>query len=75
MEQFKVGDIVVLKSGGPRMTITRKNGQGTDTWQGKTNEQVLKIQGYKDGDLICVWFENNQLKEGIFPHETVQASL
>lgn len=75
MDSYKAGDIVVLKSGGPKMTVKRLIGHGMDSWQGKTNEQVLKIQGYKDGDLICVWFENNQLKEGIFPHETVQAAI
>lgn len=72
MEELKVGDIVELKSSGPKMTVKRFIGQGHDTWQGKTNDQVLKIQGYKDGDLICIWFENNQLKDGIFPLETVQ---
>ncbi len=72
MEEFKIGDVVQLKSGGPRMTIKRFVGQGMDTWQGKANEQVLRIQGYKDGDLVCVWFEGNQLKDAVFPPETVQ---
>ena len=56
MEAIIIGDLVQLKSGGPRMTVKRIVGQGLDTWQGKTNEQVLKIQGYKDGDLVCIWF-------------------
>jgi uncharacterized protein YodC (DUF2158 family) len=72
MEAYKVGDVVTLRSGGPKMTIKRFVGQNNDTWQGKANEQVLKIQGYKDGDLVCIWFEGTQLKEGVFPVETVQ---
>lgn len=72
MEAIIIGDMVQLKSGGPRMTVKRIVGQGLDTWQGKTNEQVLKIQGYKDGDLVCIWFEENKLNEGVFPLETLQ---
>ncbi len=67
MEVIIIGDLVQLKSGGPRMTVKRIIGQGLDTWQGKTNEQVLKIQGYKDGDMVCIWFEENKLNEGVFP--------
>ncbi len=72
MEAIIIGDLVQLKSGGPRMTVKRIVGQGLDTWQGKTNEQVLKIQGYKDGDMVCIWFEENKLNEGIFPLEALQ---
>jgi uncharacterized protein YodC (DUF2158 family) len=72
MEVIIIGDLVQLKSGGPRMTVKRIVGQGLDTWQGKTNEQVLKIQGYKDGDMVCIWFEENKLNEGVFPLEALQ---
>jgi uncharacterized protein YodC (DUF2158 family) len=72
MEVIIIGDLVQLKSGGPRMTVKRIIGQGLDTWQGKTNEQVLKIQGYKDGDMVCIWFEENKLNEGVFPLEALQ---
>ncbi len=72
MEVIIIGDLVQLKSGGPRMTVKRIIGQSLDTWQGKTNEQVLKIQGYKDGDMVCIWFEENKLNEGVFPVEALQ---
>jgi len=72
METIIIGDLVQLKSGGPKMTVKRIVGHGLDTWQGKTNEQVLKIQGYKVGDLVCIWFEENKLNEGVFPLETLQ---
>jgi uncharacterized protein YodC (DUF2158 family) len=66
MEAIIIGDLVQLKSGGLRMTVKRIVGQG------KTNEHVLKIQGYKDGDMVCIWFEENKLNEGIFALETLQ---
>ncbi len=72
MEAIIIGDLVQLKSGGPKMTVKRIIGQGMDTWQGKTNEQVLKIQGYKEGDLVCIWFEENKINESVFPLETLQ---
>ena len=72
MEEFKVGDVVQLKSGGPKMTIKRLIGQGTDNWQSRINEEAMKAIGHKNGDLVCVWFENNQLKDAVFPPETVE---
>lgn len=54
---FNIGDIVILKSEGPEMTIYEyplKMLDGTD------NHSIAK----------CKWFdENNQLKSGDFPVE------
>lgn len=72
MEEYKVGDVVQLKSGGPKMTIKRFVGGANLSWQGKIHDEAIKTQGYKDGDLICVWFEHNVLKDAVFPAATVQ---
>lgn len=39
--EFKAGDIVMLKSGGPRMTV----------------EKVGKTAIYEEDGVWCVWFE------------------
>lgn len=54
---FKVGDIVCLKSGGPNMTI--------QSIQEKPYS-VLSV-----GDLHCIWFENGALKNNSFKPATV----
>ena len=54
--EFKPGDVVKLKSGGPKMTIKKI---------GPNN-----LENAKD-DASCVWFEGNQLKDSRFPLETL----
>lgn len=66
MEELKIGDIVQLKSGGPRMTIQRFIGQGSEHFGVKAIDEYYKMKGYKDGDAVCQWFEMNQLKDGVF---------
>ena len=69
---FKVGDIVSLKSGGPNMTVNKIIGQSRDQ-KIKNIELLLKAsKGYKDGDVKCQWFVNNELKEGYFTPETLK---
>ncbi len=57
-KRFDVGDLVVLKSGGPVMTIRdiAKTGIGT-------------IFGYS-----CQWFAGKKLESGSFPFESVEAA-
>ena len=52
MEEFKAGDVVCLKSGGPDMTI----------------ESIPYINGplVYESKAVCVWFENNLQKHGVF---------
>jgi len=54
--EFKVGDVVLLKSGSPRMTITLIDKFGT----GSTHDQAK-----------CVWFERASQKEGLFELATL----
>jgi uncharacterized protein YodC (DUF2158 family) len=52
-EQFEPGDVVELKSGGPKMTIK---------WVATRTFQTISA-----GDCHCVWFEGATLKESGFP--------
>ena len=56
--EFKVGDIVVLKSGGPDMTIEEYPTLGT------IGEDYTKAK--------CVWFNKNELYHSIFPISTLE---
>jgi uncharacterized protein YodC (DUF2158 family) len=59
MPAFKSGDLVVLKSGGPVMTIDTVN---TDIFDDD------KITG-----LLCVWFVGNKLERVRFDHRAIDA--
>jgi uncharacterized protein YodC (DUF2158 family) len=48
MEDFEIGSVVQLRSGGPKMTV-----------HGLVS----------DGDVVCQWFESNQVHEENFPKE------
>jgi uncharacterized protein YodC (DUF2158 family) len=60
---FKVGDIVKLKSGGPKMTI----------------EKFGTVNSNNADGIHCVWFDNvqgdEQLKSGKFIPETLIKEL
>jgi uncharacterized protein YodC (DUF2158 family) len=51
MEEFKAGDTVQLKSGGPVMTI----------------EQVATPAHASYKAAWCQWFEKTKLEKGVFP--------
>ena len=51
MEDFEIGDVVQLRSGGPKMTV-----------HGLVS----------DGDVVCQWFEGNEVHEESFPKDTLK---
>lgn len=62
MEQkFKIGDIVILKSGGPSMTITNDK-TGVDLSKGKV----------WNGNYDCKWFDDKTMQKGRFPQNTIE---
>lgn len=63
---FNVGDIVQLKSGGPKMTVHRILGQGEEIAQIKMQDKLLYLSGFAQGDLICQWFVRTKLESGTF---------
>ena len=54
--EFKPGDIVQLKSGGPKMTV-KWAGQGALT---------------KEDTVACMWFVGSKQEEGAFPPEALE---
>jgi len=51
MEDFEIGDVVRLRSGGPKMTV-----------HGLVS----------DGDVVCQWFEGNEVHEESFPKDALK---
>jgi len=64
---YKQGDVVVLKSGGPKMTVKKVIGQDTN----KLEEMAYTNAGYKVGDLVCQWFIGGKLESGVFSPNTI----
>ena len=56
MDKFKLGDVVVLKSGGPAMTISEK----------------VYDYGTETGKWECKWFQDNQSKVDTFHQDTLE---
>jgi uncharacterized protein YodC (DUF2158 family) len=54
-ESLKVGDVVQLKSGGPKMTIEHIGRYGTSS----------------DAKAKCTWFEDAKKHEGLFSPEAL----
>lgn len=61
MDQMKVGDVVKLKSGGPRMTIEEI---GDYSPMGSAGHDQAK----------CVWFEGAKRMRGAFEFSTLEIS-
>ena len=55
MSKFKIGDVVVLKSGGLEMTVTKKA------------KFAMDIDD--DTMIACVWFDNNDEPQEMSFHE------
>jgi uncharacterized protein YodC (DUF2158 family) len=51
MEEIKAGDVVELKSGGPRMTV--------DSYSTNGNEEDKNV-------VLCCWFDVNMIRMNTF---------
>lgn len=65
MADLSVGDVVKLKSGGPRMTVQRVIGDQSHPMSSVLDEQ-LAMQGYTKGDVVCQWFSSTEIRSGPF---------
>lgn len=71
MKELKSGDIVTLKSGGPRMTVQRMIEINEEPGFHHIDNYIKLFKGFKAGDIICQWFEGNELKSAVFPEESL----
>ncbi|MDD2851843.1 MAG: DUF2158 domain-containing protein [Desulfuromonadaceae bacterium] len=83
MEKFKAGDIVLLKSGSPAMTVKNvvkeliipeateetipKEIKGAPNWEFNRQKKVMSRKSSVD----CQWFVGNAPKNGSFPPESL----
>jgi uncharacterized protein YodC (DUF2158 family) len=59
---FQVGNIVQLKSGGPKMTVSALGNPG----------DVIHTGGLAaKGRVMCQWFAGSKLEQGFFPRESI----
>lgn len=71
MSTFNTGDIVILKSGGPKMTVQRVIGADMEASLNQIDDYIKLFKGYKPGDVLCQWFVGNELKQGAFPPDSL----
>ncbi|MBU0655289.1 MAG: YodC family protein [Gammaproteobacteria bacterium] len=65
---MKIGDVVKLKSGSPKMTVTHV----ISAERGETVDIILKQQGFSAGDVSVEWFdESGNLKKAQFKKDTL----
>ena len=65
MADFKIGDVVWLKSGGPKMTVSMVISDDPKHYVYKAGN------GYENGDVACEWFDGNEKKTAWFKKATV----
>ncbi|WP_112198021.1 YodC family protein [Rahnella sp. NRRL B-41462] len=64
---FSVGDVVMLKSGSPLMTVAGVKAADSEFW-------LFMGMGYNDGDVVAEWFDGKNLKRGEFRKEMLKAA-
>lgn len=71
---FKTGDVVQLKSGGPKMTVQRILGADKSNPYLKNIDANLKVHGVREGDVMCQWFVDTKLESAPFKQEVLKAA-
>ncbi len=61
MQLFSKGDVVVLKSGSPKMTVKEYTTYHNGTQEVESRDEV-----------VCVWFNGPEMKESTFRVETLE---
>ena len=63
---FQIGNIVILKSGEPKMTVFRVIGSEDSKKLMYPSEEYLKTQGLNEQDVVYQWFFKNKLLKEAF---------
>ncbi len=75
MENIKKGDVIMLKSGGPCMTVATvisKDNNIVDKQRFEDRYEDLCLRfGESNAFYFAMWFTNTKLEEGYFPEETI----
>ncbi len=70
---MQFGDVVELKSGGPKMRVEWEIGVTLSPLNSPVdvNEVLKQNSGYDNGDNSCVWNYRNKIEKKIFPVEAL----
>ncbi len=68
---FKEGDVVQLKSGGPRMTITGIIGE-SDQNSPLNLRALQKVAGFENGDVTVQYFDGARLEKAVFKKTVIE---
>lgn len=60
-QKFKTGDVVILKSGSPPMTVREYNSYVDSNLKNQTSD-----------DVVCDWFLDGETKQGVFPENSLE---
>lgn len=73
MANFKIGDVVRLKSGSPKMTVTLVCSKDSETRPEKFGYQAYQQKfGKSDAYYGTTWFDGTKKEEGAFPEEALE---
>lgn len=76
MAQFNKGDIVCLKSGSPKMTITAVLTEDAESPQLRFYYIANKAKyGETPAMYICTWFDGVEDKEHLYPEEALEFAV
>lgn len=73
IQKFKIGQVVVLKSGGPKMTIEADELGSAETGVSRAGlSPEPEFEPVFNGKYRCTWFVGSSKHSAEFPQETLE---